>query len=195
MAKSNLSPFGVGGGGGGGGGGSGLTTGSAFPDSPSMDDVHIFNAAVSNIDAKDFDGASDLTSAFRGDGFKYDGADWVKQFEDIGEGAGSEAAPVKTSRALPVAFYANWTDKADQQANDFTDTEANLMQIEAADVLINQGGFTVETANSLSDVVIPAGEGGLYLITAHAYFDSSSGRATPRPESGLPGGQMSAMAS
>ena len=89
-----------------------------------------------------------------------------------GEGGSSV---VETTRAEPVIFYANWADKANQQANAHTDTAARVMQIETADVLINEGGYTVETASGVSEVVIPSD--GTYTVHAHVYMDGATGRS------------------
>ena len=48
------------------------------------------------------------------------------------------------------------------------------MEIEAADILINEGGWTVETTSGVSDIVVPAG--GFYSVSVHAFFDGSGGR-------------------
>ena len=93
-----------------------------------------------------------------------------------GGGSGSGAA------GPPMAFFANWADKDDQQADAFSDTAATVMQIETSDIVINQGGFTVETTNSLSTVEIP--EDGLYVIGAHAFLNGSAGRSNPQARIG-----------
>ena len=60
------------------------STGTAFPTSPADDDLFLFNATASNIAAKDYDGTTNITTARRGDVFKYDGTDWVKQSANTG---------------------------------------------------------------------------------------------------------------
>ena len=52
-----------------------------FPTSPIADQLHEFNQAASAIVAKDFDGLTDITSAVRGDVFKFNGVNWIKQSE------------------------------------------------------------------------------------------------------------------
>ena len=78
-----------------------------------------------------------------------------------GPGGGGGGNPVRSNRAEPVVFFARWEDKAGLQADDFADAaaEVNVMEISATDVLINKGGFTVETANGVSEVVICGGRG------------------------------------
>ena len=56
-------------------------TGTAFPDSPNTDDVFEFNTTANSISAVGYDGSTPVTSAARGDVFKYNGTSWVKQSE------------------------------------------------------------------------------------------------------------------
>ena len=91
-----------------------------------------------------------------------------------GTGGGGGGNPVRSTRAEPVAFYANWTDIASVQADDFADAAANVMAIPAAGIRINQGGFTVETAGTVSEVVFP--EAGLYSVSVHAEMGGGGGR-------------------
>ena len=84
------------------GGGTIYTTGSIFPSSPVSGQLFEFNAAAASITAKDYDGTTDLTSASRGDLFKYDSTstNWVKQSSTGG------AADLKGQRIASITFGA-----------------------------------------------------------------------------------------
>ena len=102
---------------------------------------------------------------------------FLKRGGGVGTGpaaGGGGGNPVRSSRAEPVAFYANWTDIAAVQADAFADAAANVMAIPAAGIRINQGGFAVETAGGVSEVVFP--EAGLYSVSVHAEMGGGGGR-------------------
>ena len=88
------------------------STGTAFTSSPDNNDLFEFNADTTGITAKDYNGSDDLTSASRGDLFKYNGTstDWVKQSESglAGSGGLSETQVDARITAL-VAAYALMT--------------------------------------------------------------------------------------
>ena len=63
-----------------------VTSGDAFPQSPNRDDLHVFNASATGITAKSFNGTSSVTTAARGDAFKFT-TEWVKQWAS-GTGSG-----------------------------------------------------------------------------------------------------------
>ena len=63
------------------------TTGTSFPDDPVEGQIFEFNDAATIV-AKDFDTTTDLTDAKRGDVFKYNGTDWIKQTESGDEARG-----------------------------------------------------------------------------------------------------------
>ena len=82
-------------------------TGTSFPASPSEGDLFEFNDAVaSGLTAKDFDGSTDLTTASRGDLFKYIGTSWVKQSEAGAGGTGLNQAQVNARVAAGVLDWA-----------------------------------------------------------------------------------------
>ena len=80
----------------------------------------------------------------------------------------------------PVTFYASMESVDDVQADGFGDPIADLefMEILNEDIAINQGGFTVETTDNVSSVVVPFD--GLYIVSVHMTFRGSSGRTVPR---------------
>ena len=80
--------------------------------------------------------------------------------------------------ADPVLFYANWADKANVQADSFSDTGVQVMEIEAADILINQGIFTTTTTTGVTEIGIP--EDGDYQVHIHLFVNGSSGRSNPK---------------
>ena len=84
------------------GGGTTYTTGTTFPASPASGQLFEFNGAAASITAKDYDGTTDVTSAARGDLFKYDSTstNWVKQ------SAISSAADLKGQRIASITFGA-----------------------------------------------------------------------------------------
>ena len=88
-------------------------TGTAFPASPAANELFEFNADATGIMAKDFDGVADLTEANRGDVFKYDGTDWVKQSED------ERGTPYQTGTAFP-------TDPTDEDVFEFNDSASSI---------------------------------------------------------------------
>ncbi len=95
----------------------------------------------------------------------------------VGDG-GVAGRPVRATRAEPVVFYAHWTDRPNQQADDFADAAAEIMLIAQADVLINMGGFRVENTGTTSEVVFA--EPGVYTVSAHAFFNGANGRSNPK---------------
>ena len=95
-----------------------------------------------------------------------------------GGAGGTAGRPVRATRAEPVVFYANWVDRPNQQADDFAEAAAEIMLIANADVLINKGGFRVETTGTVSEVVFA--EAGLFTVSAHAFFNGAAGRSNPK---------------
>ena len=68
--------------GGGGTRGTQWTVNTAFPGSPIVGDIHLFDEPVlSGLVWKNVDGSSDLTAAATGDYARWDGTNWVKQGE------------------------------------------------------------------------------------------------------------------
>ena len=103
------------GGTGGGGSGSGLLTGSAFPASPSDDDVFLFNdAATALTDTYDFDGTTAITTAARGDTFKYVASTtrWVRQAAGFNL---SDAVPVDVDGTVDRAGTSPLASRSDHQ--------------------------------------------------------------------------------
>ena len=78
------------------------TTGSTFPSSPVSGQLFEFNEAAASITAKDYDGTTNVTSASRGDLFKYDSTstNWVKQ------SAVGGTADLKGQRIASIIFGA-----------------------------------------------------------------------------------------
>ena len=95
---------------------------------------------------------------------------------DIPGGSGGGGGSLTT--ADPVLFYANWADKANVQADDFSDTGVQVMEIESTDILINQGSFTTTTTTGVTEIGIP--EDGDYQVHIHLYVNGSSGRSNPK---------------
>ena len=89
-------------------------------------------------------------------------------------GSGAAASGGSAGSSDPVLFYANLADKANIQADAFADTGADVMQIESADILINDGGWTVETTGTLSEVVVP--DDGVYEVNVHAFINGANSR-------------------
>ena len=85
-------------------------TGSSFPANPNTNDLFNFNADVaSGLTCFDYDGTTALTSAERGDLFKYSGSVWVKQSE-----AGLDAlGDLATLTPLAVTDHLVVTDASD----------------------------------------------------------------------------------
>ena len=77
------------------------TTGTAFPASPATNQLFSFNADATGIDAKDDDGTTDITTASKGDLFKYDGTDWVRQ---VGSATGALTVTPRTEAAHNYSF-------------------------------------------------------------------------------------------
>ena len=103
------------GGTGGGGSGSGLLTGSAFPASPSDDDVFLFNDAATGLtDTYDFDGTTAITTAARGDTFKYVASTtrWVRQAAGFNL---SDAVPVDVDGTVDRAGTSPLASRSDHQ--------------------------------------------------------------------------------
>ena len=84
------------------------------------------------------------------------------------------------TQAEPVAFYSSMESKDDVQADGFGDPVADLefMEILNDDIDVNQGGFTVETTDNVSSVIVPFD--GLYIVSVHMTFRGSTGRTVPR---------------
>ena len=103
------------GGGGGGGSGSGLAADAAFPASPSDDDLFLFNAAATGLsDAYDFDGTTAITTAARGDVFKYvvSATGWVRQTAGFNL---SDDPPVDVDGVVDRAGTSQLASRADHQ--------------------------------------------------------------------------------
>ena len=107
-----------------------LSSGDAFPTSPSPveNDLHFFFADVaSGLDWKDTDGTSDITSADNGDVARFNGTDWVKLGNRRGP-AGAEGADGQDGAAGATgatgASGAAGADGADGVATGFTELRA-----------------------------------------------------------------------
>ena len=104
---------------------------------------------------------------------KASGTDYDIAWEDAAAGGGGSLTV-----ADPVLFYANWADKTNVQADSFSDTGVQVMEIEAADILINQGSFTTTTTTGVTEIGIP--EDGDYQVHIHLFVNGSSGRSNPK---------------
>ena len=116
------------------------STGTAFPGSPATDDLFEFNADASSITAKDFNGSDDITTAVRGDVFKYDGTDWVKQSSHTVDTTGPKYT---TGTAFPGTPATNDVFEFNDSASGITakdfDGSTDLTTAERADVFKYDG--------------------------------------------------------
>ena len=100
---------------GGGGSGSGLAADAAFPASPSDDDLFLFNDAATGLsDAYDFDGTTAITTAARGDVFKYvaSASGWVRQAAGFNL---SDDVPVDVDGTVDAAGTSPLASRSDHQ--------------------------------------------------------------------------------
>ena len=141
------------------GGGTTYQTGSAFPGSPSANDLFEFNAAATGLsDAVDYDGSTEITTAARGDVFKYDGTNWVKQSAS-GTGGGTDDQTASEVNTDTTNFDGNLsgTDTTVQTALETLD-DLNVGGSGNTNLgLANRDGDSLDITSSSGDnVTVPA---------------------------------------
>ena len=169
----------------------GYYTGNSFPASPRTGDIFEFNADVdSGISAKDYDGTMNLTSASRGDVFKYDGTDWVKQSQSGTTDSGLNQSQVDGRVHALVADWAE-VDNTDKLPNyKHASARVTLTDIEVAqaaatgsvNVRRRIGDFAgYAIPNRTIDLTVDATFAGVdtsIAVSSVAIVDNDSGSAT-----------------
>ena len=126
-------------------------TGAAFPPEPQVGQLFEFNTAVSGLtDALDFDGMTAVTDARRGDVFRWNDTNWIKQSAS-GDAAGLQAEIDDLERRV-AALEGGTTQTFHFQAAVSVDTALNTAEINAG------------TSTTTRELDLPAWTGNVYVF-------------------------------